>query len=165
MHRNTLLVTAILAVIAALLIGISIGRSLNRPGVSQSPTPTLSPSPTLAYLSASACGVSFTYPNFLKGMESSTSGAILVNTTNPNDSIVIVCQENIPRVPLPPEKIETIALTGTASVSAKLYHDASAKNGAPIDKLIFTHPKTKLDVFIAGYGPVFRELITSLTVE
>lgn len=165
MHRNTLLLVALLAVVAALLVGINVGRSINRPEVSQSPTPTPTPTPTLAYLSASACGVSFSYPNFLKGMESSTSGAILINTANPNDSIVIVCQKDIPRVPLPPEKIETIPLTGTASISAKLYHDASQKDGAPIDKLIFTHPKTKLDVLLAGFGPVFRDLIASLKLE
>lgn len=159
MHRNTLLLVAFLAVIASLLIGFNVGRGLTK---TPQPTPTPLPSPTIGYLQASACGVSFTYPNFLKGMESSTSGAILVSTTNPNDSIVIVCQEDIPRVPLPPEKIETITITGTASVSAKLYHDTSQKDGAPIDKLIFTHPKTKLDVFIAGFGPVFRDLIASL---
>lgn len=162
MHRNTLLLVAFLAVIAALLIGINVGRSLTKT-TQISPTPL--PSPTIGYLQASSCGVSFTYPNFLKGMESSTSGAILVNTTNPNDSIVIVCQEDIPRVALPPEKIETISISGVASVSALLYHDTSQKDGTPIDKLIFTHPKTKLDVFVAGFGTTYQQLLQSLKLE
>lgn len=157
MHRNTLLLLTFLAVIASFLIGLSAGRNIpatRTPSPSQ-PTPT----PTLSLATGSTCGVSFQYPNVLTAMESSESGTILVNATNPDDSIVILCQKNIPRIPLSPDATKTVPI---GSISATLYHDASAKDGAPIDKLIFTHPKTKLDVFIAGFGPVFRDLIASL---
>ncbi len=166
MHKNTLLFVAFLAVIAALLVGFNVGRSLSLTQVVQpSPTPFFSPTPKPTNLTGSSCGVSYEYPNTLTAMESSGSGVILTNTQNPESSIVVVCQPEIPRVPLPPDKIEAITLksaTGTATISAKLYHDASAKDGTPIDKLIFTHPKTGLDVFIAGFGPIFQQLITSL---
>ncbi|HLD24899.1 MAG TPA: hypothetical protein VJB96_03175 [Patescibacteria group bacterium] len=169
MHRNTLLVVAFLAVIAALLVGINVGRSLTQSNPAQ-PTPVSvsNPTPTLGYMSGTSCGVTFTYPNSLQTMESSASGVVLVSTSNPNDSIVLVCQEDIPRVPLPPENIESLTITsavGATSVSAKLYHDASPKDGLLVDKLIFTHPKTKLDVFVAGFGPVFQQFLTSLQLQ
>jgi hypothetical protein len=168
MHKNTLLFVAFLAVIAALLVGFNVGRSLSLSQVPiPSPTPDITPTPTLATLVGTSCGVTFQYPNTLTALSSTASGVILTDTKNPEGSIVVVCQQEIPKVPLSPENIESVTIqsaTGTASVSAKLYHDASAKDGTPIDKLIFTHPNTGLDVFIAGFGPVFQQLIASLKI-
>lgn len=161
MHRNTLLLVAFLAVIAALLVGLNVGRSLS-PSQTPKPSPAPTPIPTIGYLSGTVCGVSFMYSNSLQEIESSTSGTILADATNPNNSIVIACQKDIPRVPLAPDKIETIEI---GSFSAKLYHDASPKDGTPIDKLIFTHPKTKLDVFIAGFGTTYQALLQSLQLQ
>lgn len=169
MHKNTLLLIAILAVIAALLVGISVGRALTQSQTVE-PSPTAPPAggtltPTPTRLVGTTCGVTFEYPNTHQAMESTGSGVILTNIQNPENSIIIVCQEQIPRVPLTPDRIETVVLTaatGSASVSANLYHDASPKDGTLIDKLIFTHPKTGQDVFIAGFGPVFQQLLTSL---
>jgi hypothetical protein len=171
MQRNTLLLVAILAIIAALVIGIQIGRKTATAELT--PTPTASPAPLKpdqqpaamqTYLNAN-CGISLRYPGTLQEVESTTSGTILADQQTPASSVLIICQEDIPRVPLPPDKIETIKLTsvtGDASVSAKLYHDASAKDGTPIDKLIFTNPKTKLDVFIGGFGETFNQVIKTV---
>ncbi len=168
MHRNTLLLTAFLAVIAALLIGFNLGRSMQQSeSQSNAPTPITSPTPTLAYLSGSACGLSFQYPNTLTPMESSSSGTVYANVGSPSASVAVICQKDIPQVPLPPSKIETMIIqyaSGSASVSATLYHDTSAKDGSPIDKLIFSHPKTGLDLFIAGFGPAYDQFITTLKV-
>ncbi|MBI5019411.1 hypothetical protein HZB58_04015 [Candidatus Gottesmanbacteria bacterium] len=169
MHKNTLLLASLLAVIASLLVGFNVGRGMSQSAVPEaSPSPKLTPTPTLTYLTESSCGVSFQYPNTLTPMESSGSGLILANLTSPESSIVMVCQEEIPRVPLAPNLMESTSIraaTGTATVAATLYHDLSAKDGSPIDKLIFTHPKTGLDVFIAGYGATFNQLITSLKLQ
>lgn len=166
MHRNTLLLTAFLAVIAALLVGFNLGR--NMPGSDSEgimPAPIGSPTPTFAYLSGEACGLSFQYPNTLTPLESSTSGTVLANADTPDESVIVICQKDIPASPLPPDKIESMtirAASGTATVSAKLYHDTSEKSGSPIDKLIFVHPKTGLDVFVGGFGPIFNQIITTL---
>jgi hypothetical protein len=168
MHKNTLLVTIVLAVLAALVVGIQIGRGLGRqtPLVNTpTPTPRVSIAPTLTMLTGDTCGVSFQYPNTLQALESSTSGMVLANTSNPTDSIIIVCQNEIPRVPLSEDLIESVVLraaTGSASISANLYHDASQNDGTPVDKLIFTHPKTGLDVFIAGFGNTYNQLLSTL---
>ena len=167
MQKNTLLFVSFLAVIAALLIGFNMGKSMTAAQpVAPTPTPiTTKPTPTLAYLLGSICGVSFQYPNTLTPMESSGSGVILTNMTTPESSIVVVCQEEIPRVALTPNLVESMgirAASGSATISATLYHDTSAKDGSKIDKLIFTHPKTGMDVFIAGYGQTYQQLIASL---
>ncbi len=170
MHRNTFILVSILAVIAALLIGVNIGRNMgsNQRTESPSPTPVITPKPTTATITKSTCGIIFQYPNSLQLIESSGSGIILANTAKPDDSVVITCQEDIPRIPLAPEKIETFTIksdTTGASVSAKLYHDASQKDGTPVDKLIFTHPTTQMDVFIAGFGATFQQLLATLKLE
>ncbi|MBI4066155.1 hypothetical protein HY411_00400, partial [Candidatus Gottesmanbacteria bacterium] len=59
------------------------------------------------------------------------------------------------------ENIEDIRI---GSVAAKLYHTQSASDGAAIDSLIFRHPGTKLDVFLAGTGEVFQKLLKTLTI-
>lgn len=170
MHRNTLLTVSILAVIAALLVGIRIGMSVqtstHSAPVTQIISPTAKPTPLPVYATYTdkACDLSVQYPSNLQILESTTSGTILADQDDVNGSIVIVCQQDIPRVPLPPEKIESLVLTATnsASVSAILYHDASPKDGTPIDKLIFTHPRTGVDVLIAGYGTVFNSIIRTI---
>ena len=169
MHKNTLLLTAFLAVIAALLVGFNLGRTIPQSSTKvNAPTPIGSPTPTFAYLSGAACGVTFQYPNTLTPLESSTSGTVFADITHPETSVVVICQKDIPQVPLAPDKIESMtirAATGSASISARLYHDVSAKDGSPVDKLIFTHPKTGLDVFIGGFGPVFTQFITTLKLQ
>ncbi len=169
MHKNTLLFASFLAVIAALLVGFNIGRNMpEEKSTTITPTPLTSPTPTIAYLSYSTCGVSFEYPNSLTPMQSSSSGVILTNTTNPETSVVVICQDEIPRVPLSPDKMEPMVIrqaSGSASTSATLYHDVSPKGDTSIDKLIFTHPSTKLDVFVAGFGPIFDRVITSLRLN
>ena len=170
MPKNTLLFVSFLAVIAALLIGINIGRSMAPQSALSTPTPTpkITATPTVAMILGSTCGITFEYPSTLTAMESSGSGMILANTTKPEESIVVVCQDEIPRVALTPDKIEPrkiLSATGNASASAKLYHDTQEKDGTPVDKLIFTHPTTKQDIFIAGFGAIFNQIISTLKLQ
>jgi len=159
-----------LAVIAALLVGFNLGRSFPKQDTEDtqpSPTPLTSPTPTIAYLRATACGIAFQYPNSLTPIESSDSGTIYASTSDPDATVLVLCQNEIPRIPLTPDKMEARTLraaTGSATVSATLYHDASAKDGTPIDKLIFTHPKTGLDVLIGGIGPIYQQFIASISL-
>lgn len=169
MPKNTLLFVSFLAVIAALLVGINIGRSLapQQTATAPTPTPIVTQSP-ITLLTGSTCGITFQYPSTLTAMESSTSGVILANSKTPGDSIIVICQDDIPRIALTPDKIETMKIlsaTNAASASAKLYHDASAKDGTPVDKLIFTNPKTGQDVFVAGFGATFNQLIGTLKLQ
>ncbi len=166
MPRNTFLVVSFLAIVAALVLGVNIGKRLTNP-----PTPTLvttpapSPTPTVIPLTtytSKTCGVSFEYPaEFVKQEASESAGAIFADPNDIKSMIIFACQKDIPRVPLPPEKIETMQI---GSASAKLYHDASSKDGTPIDKLIFRHPKNGLDVFLAGLGPVFTRAVSSFKI-
>ncbi|HCM81967.1 TPA: hypothetical protein DIS60_01200 [Patescibacteria group bacterium] len=110
-----------------------------------------------------SCGVSFSYPDTVMVEESTTDakGAVFTNKSNPTDMVVLTCQKDIPKPPLPSQNIED-RLIGTTP--AKLYHDTSQKDGTRVDALLFTHPKTKLDVFIGGYGTTFNTLIQSLKI-
>lgn len=168
MPRNTFLLVSLLAVIASFLVGIRLGQRLNTvSSVSiQTPTPTAEtepspPSPAPPQRTPydnTACGVSFTYPTSFTIEESST-GATLVDPLGASNPIILTCQFDIPRPPVSTDKIDTLTV---ASISAQLYHTASAKDGASVDELIFRHPKTGLDIFVSGLGPVFQDIISSL---
>lgn len=175
MHRNTYLFVTFLAVFAALVVGVNLGKRSSPPSNAMTtitPTPLRpsdsagqAPTPTTALYTNKECGFSLDYPAGLTLMEGATGSAFLVNTQNQNESVAIACQEEIPRPPLTADKIETRTIynpTKTASVSARLYHDASAKDGTPIDELIFRHPKTGIDIFIAGFGETFDNIIATV---
>lgn len=170
MHRNTLLFVSSLAVLAALLVGVHIGRNLPRTLVTTAlPTPQVLPSPTAAFLTYNdkACRLTLQYPSNLQILESTNSGSMLADPNNTSDTVLIYCVHDIPRIPLPKEKITTMKLftENGSTVSAKIYHDASAKDGTAIDKLIFTHPYSGGDVLIAGFGPVYNQILTTLKIQ
>lgn len=165
MARNTLLFTAFLAVLAALLVGFNIGRKLKPTQPAATPSP--SPTPAIARASfVSDCGISFDYPATLEKLDGASGSAVFTDPANEANSIAVTCQADIPRPPITPERIETVMLTSTAGAtfSALLYHDASQKDGTPIDELIFTHPETGLDVFVAGFGTIFQQILSTLKV-
>lgn len=157
---------SILAVVAALVIGVNIGKKFSKAPetlpLSVTPTPTQTPIKLETY-SDPYCGISFSYPETLSVLDSASGSALLTNANDPSESIAVACQDEIPRPPLVAEKIESLILSyGEATISAKLYHDASPKDGTPIDSLIFRHPKKRLDVFIAGFGKTFDALIQTV---
>jgi hypothetical protein len=98
-------------------------------------------------------------------MEGASGSAFLVDNQEQSQSVAVTCQDEIPRPPLTSDKIEVQVLyneSQTASATARLYHDATAKDGTPIDELIFRHPKTGMDVFIAGFGKTFDAILQSI---
>lgn len=154
MHKNTYLLVSILAVVAALVIGVNIGRRVTMPQTIQLPSPptptTVAASKFLSY-SNSFCKVAFEYPDTFTVLENASGSAAFTNPKG-DDGIILTCQKDIPR---PAETKETVEDVRIGSVAAKLYNNQS---------LIFRHPGTKLDVFLAGTGEAFRKLISSITL-
>jgi hypothetical protein len=166
MARNTFILVVILAIFAALIIGVNIGRKVqNTPTnniTSSIPTPIPTSKINLTNYSSSTCGISFSYPDTLTKMDSADGNAMFIDTKNTINSIALACQKDIPRPALSADKIEKLNF---ASVSASLYHDTSAKDGTPNDKLIFTHPRTQKDVYISGYGEPLKMVISSIIIK
>lgn len=154
MHKNTYLLVSVLAVVAALVIGVNIGRQVKTPQTAQlpsTPTPTtVAASKPLPYRN-SFCKVAFDYPASFTFLESASGSAAFTNPKG-DDGIILTCQKDIPRPAETKENIEDIQI---GSVAGKLYNNQS---------LIFRHPGTKLDVFLAGTGEVFRKLISSVSL-
>ena len=161
MQRNTFLFVAGLAILAALIVGVNIGRRSLPLEKETTPTPTVSPSPRLTRYESTACGVSFSYPDTFIRLDSATKSAILTSPEGGAEAIILTCQEEIPRPAIPQEQTEPIAI---GSVSGTLYHDTTSKDGKPIDILIFTHPQTREDVLLSGMGQAFQGAIQSLTL-
>lgn len=154
MHKNTYLLVSILAVVAALVIGVNIGRQVKTPQTTQlpsTPTPTTVAASITKSYSNSFCKVAFDYPASFTFLESASGSAAFTNPKG-GDGIILTCQKDIPR---PAETKETVEDVRIGSVAATLYNNQS---------LIFRHPGTKLDVFLAGTGEVFINLLKTLTI-
>lgn len=175
MHRNTYLLVTFLAILAALVVGVNIGKKLAGPSsVTKPSTPLNTPAPTITaqvstqiYTNA-FCNTTLQYPQTFTKLTDASGSAVLVDSADTKQSILITCQKNIPPPPLPSNQIETINILSTSSnsgVSAMLYHDKSAKDGTLVDELIIPIPKTSLDFYIAGYGDTFNQVIRSITLH
>lgn len=155
MYRNTYLLVCVLAIIAALVIGVNIGRQVVQ-SPSSTPTPIVTP-PQEATLSRvkpyrnAFCNVAFDYPDDFTLIENASGSAAFTGPAA-DEGILLTCQKDIPRPAIAQENVEDIRI---GSVAAKLYNNQS---------LIFRHPGTKLDVFLAGTGEVFQNLLQTLTI-
>jgi hypothetical protein len=168
MHRNTLLLVSILAVCAALLIGVNIGKLMTKQAPSAPPTQTPTPTPgqSMQTYRDMYCGFSLTYPASFTILENASGSAILHNTADKTQSLTVTCQTAIPRPAIPADKIETLTIptVSGASIAATLYHNSSARDGTPIDEVIFKHPTNGMDAFVAGYGATFNAAIKTLQI-
>lgn len=160
MHRNTYLLLAVLAVFAALVVGVNVGKTLKNPTHTSPAIPTPTPARITQTYISTYCGFSLEYPSVYTVMDNASGSAIFTNPGDKNQSIAIVCQKDIPKPALPLDKMEAFAI-GTSSLSATLYHDSAPRDGTPIDALIFRNPQG-LDVFIAGYGQGYTSAIHSI---
>ena len=180
MHPKALIFLSILAVLAALLIGINVGRKLNpnqelipSPSSRLSPLPTTNPSTPLkasnqpfdgeqsrttqgkpTTFSHPQCGVSFPMPSGFEIDQQASDGAKLVNQTT-KEEINLVCSDVLPKPPLTSDQIETASISG---VTATIYHDAQAKDGTPVDVVMFVNPENGLEVALLGFGKVFKQV-------
>ncbi len=172
MHRNTYILVIFLAIFAALVAGVNIGHNMKEPqqelaGYPSERTTITQPAPIEPVkkdYENKGCAVTFPIPNQFTLTNESTLSAMFTRS-DAKSSILLACQKDIPRPPLPTSYIETVKLTTvdkTTTISAKLYHDQSQKDGEKIDALIYYNPNIKMDVFIAGYGPEFDTLRSTL---
>lgn len=172
MHRNTFVFVIFLAIFAALVAGVNIGKSMTseyndlaKNSISPSPTPSTTVSATQAHKYIhKECGVQLHYPaNFTLNEEASAS-AVFVRS-DAKDYIILTCQKDIPRPPIPKGSIDTIQVTNdtkTATVSAKLYHDTALEDGSKMDVFIYFNPRVQKDVFIAGYGADYNATVHTI---
>lgn len=171
MPKNTLLVVIALAILAALVFGVNIGRKINtleNPQVigEVSPKPnndSPSPKPNLQktnYVSRS-CGVKFNISSDMTPIQASDGNTIFINKSDPNQSTVLICQKTIPTPP--GQRLDETVPIG--SVSANLYEESSA-SGKTVSgyHMLFRHPGKQIDVLISGMGESFREIIDSVSI-
>jgi len=172
MHRNTYILVSGLAVLAALVVGVNVGKKLS-PAAPQSsakitPSPVLTATPTSSeqLFTDTACGFSLQYGSTFTLIDSGTGSAVLNSQNSQSQSIVMTCQKNILLPSVAPDTIQSLFLptTAGASVSAKLYISQTNQDGTPINALLFTHPTNKLDVFIAGYGDAYNALLKTIRI-
>lgn len=157
MHRNTKILLIFLGLIVALIAGVKVKLWLTGgPAAIILPTPVPTPVAFVPYINKD-CGISFSYPeDFTK--EEATNAARLTSTLS-KETIDIACGKTLPKPPLPKEKIEAVTV---ASISATIFHDASAKDGSPRDVVVVTHPQKQLEIALFGHGDVFRKVLESL---
>ena len=173
MHRNTFLLVLFLGIFAALVVGVNIGKKMNSGSENKSSvlntavaSPKSTPIPKMLKYSNTTCGFALTYPDTFT-LEEDASGSAALQNTKSDSTILMTCQKDIPRPPLPDNLIESIVLSyesKAATLAAKLYHDKTAKDGSPLDSLIYYNPKLRTDIFIAGYGEEFTSILKTIRI-
>lgn len=161
MPRNTLLVVIVLGLAVVVIAGAQLtkpqtGPVKNQPNANRDSTASQTNKETYTDV---ACGIELEHPPSLTYLEGPTGSVVFTNKDSRTNAIIVTCQKDIPRPAIAEDKTEKLT---SGSVSATLYHDASAKDGTPIDKLIFTNPVNGLDIFISGYGDDFQQLIGNI---
>lgn len=165
MHRNTYLLILLLTILACLVVGVNLGKKIAKTPDTLEPTPIIStiptviPTPKITLYTNSYCGVTISYPDTYTLSESSNAGVSF--TTQSGNDVALTCQKDIPRPALPTEKVQTLSV---ASISAKLYHDASPKDGTPIDIIIFRHPTNGMDIYLAGLGKDLTDFASTISI-
>lgn len=166
MHRNTFILIIVLTVLAGLVAWNNIGKK-NITAPTPTPTPNIVQETTTLYTNT-FCGFSLEYPSVFEKLENATGSAILNNKEKTAESVVVTCQVDIPKPPLPADKIESLIVhdSKNATVSAKLYHDASPHDGAPIDIFLYKHPKNGMDIFVASSPSAgFRTILSTIIIS
>lgn len=177
MAKGTIIFIFLLSLLATLLAGINIGKKLSsqpptgkQTTINLTPTiiPSLKPSPSSStsalpngrtLYTNNACGYEVSYPStWIKSEYDPKSVAFAVSQASASAKIAVICAAEVPRPPLLPEKIVDYKL---GTVSAKIYHDTSPKDGSPLDELIAKMPDKNLDIYIAGFGPAFTAILSS----
>lgn len=170
MPKNTTLLVIFLAIAAALVVGVNIGRKIapvenaavnpaNKPQKQFISTPT----PTVAFskYSNSQCGVTFQYPQGLKTMEAADGNTIFIDQKNPGNSLILICQKQIP-TPKGQISNEEIII---GSASARLYKESSSSGEPVAYHLLFTHPGNGLKIMISGLNQAFENIVNSLELK
>ncbi len=172
MHRNTYLLIVFLAVFAALIVTINLYRFFTTAKTREQPAtttahsaPTPIPADAWGVYTNTRCGFSLEYPLTLTKQEDASTSSVSLNSAGGQQIIAIACKNNIPRPATSSSNIQTTVVTNdakSASAEATLYHDSSGTNGSQIDAFIFRIPDTTLDVFIAGFGDTFNQIIQTV---
>jgi hypothetical protein len=136
------------------------------PTINQNPVDISTPSGTkvqtnngISTYTDKTCGFSFSYPgSYMKQQTVNQQSVIFTDPNDPNSGIAATCASEIPRPPLPSDKIEAIIMD---KIPANLYHDQNSKDGSPRDEIIVRHPINNMEIIIAGYGQTFQKAISS----
>ncbi len=156
MHRNTLILTIFLAILAAIVVGINVSR---KPEAPQAPSSSPSPTPAFQVYQDNKCGIRFHYANTYSAIDSTTGGAFISDNTNPKKNLAISCDKALERPKLTKDQIETTAI---GTVSATLYKDTESTTSTKVKKIFFRHPTKNLDIFIAGSDGALEEIRSSI---
>lgn len=107
----------------------------------------------------SSCGFSFSYPGgYLSSNTVNGKSVILTDPDDESQQIIGACEDEIPKPPLSPEKVESIIVDG---VTTNLYHDADSQSGKPRDEIIVRHPTNGKEIIIAGFGDTYNAALAS----
>lgn len=189
MAKGTIILLFALGILASLLLGVNIGKRLERSFSKQSfdfaqdkqPTtiPTAPPIPTVTVVLLEASPSAATTVPATKGTSTFTDrtcgftfsypGSYLrqktvneqsVIFTDPNNPQSIIATTCASSIPRPPVEPSKIEAIILDNEAVTLFHDQNP-DGTPRDEVIARHPTNGMEIIIAGYGPSFQNALSS----
>lgn len=104
------------------------------------------------------CGFRFSYKgSYINQQTRNESTVIYTEENNLKSVIIVTCLSSIPRPPVNDKKEITIG-----GVLGTLYHDKNP-DGSPRDEIIVKHPTNGMEIFLAGYGLTFNDILSSFS--
>lgn len=180
MAKATLALLFVLSLVATLLLGINIGKKMEKlqsmpipsptpqnlqispPSVSTTPpiTPNnVTTSGNLTTYTSYNCFYKATYPNSWRHVELDAKSVAFENPSSTESGrVAILCAQSVPTPSVPVDKIANYSI---GSISAKLYHNFSS-DSTPLEEIIAPIPGKNMNIFIAGSGSVFSSIVKSI---
>lgn len=167
MHRNTAVFIAFLAIVAGLLAWVRFRNAAPASLAVPTPTvmPTSTPTPAQKTYNSDVCSVTLSYPENLRRVESTDSGTAFIDEKRPERSVVLGCTESIPPFDADSSTRTVVRYaSGSATVSAILYHIDATGSANATDTLLFRNPENGLRVFLTGFGDTFRQILSTVKI-
>lgn len=162
MARNTFLLIVSLGIIAAIVVGINIGRITLSPQTNVEITPTESllptPTPKLLIYDATTCPLRFQYSDIYTKVDLDTGGSTFINLEDTSDKLTLICQKNLEQ----PKEFEDALEYNIGSSSARLIQPVATTSGQTTGRLYINDTKTGMGIIISGSTPIFNQLLNSL---
>lgn len=161
MHKNTLLITIFLAILAAAVVAVNVSRfgqqtqDIARPA-EESVTP--SQEPQLVTYTSEICGVAFKYPDMMQKLETPARDAVvLTNASSSEETILFTCASSAVEDPaLIADENEPVQI---GSVSGMIYRTEDSSEHV----LVVYHPQTEQGMYFASRSSLLDTVMQTLS--
>lgn len=162
MARNTFFLIVVLGIIAAIVVGINIGRTNTPPQNEQEgtliDTPNATPTPNLVTYNATTCPVRFQYNDTYTEVDLDSGGSTFINLEDTKDKLTLICQKDLDQ----PKEFDDALAYSIGSSSARLIQPIASTSGQTVGRLYIKDEGSGMGIIVSGSRGIFNQFLDSL---